>query len=63
MKRKKIVSSVGNCGSVKIEISVDMTGLLREEVEKLINRAASECMITVSNLPYCCSYLSEVKVK
>ena len=66
MKRVKTISANGRKVTVNILVQVD-TGsnslLRREEVDEMVNRLASKCMIIIPEIPYVHVALSEVKVK
>ena len=66
MKRVKTISANGRRVSVSIKVQVN-TGsnrlLAREEVDEMVNRIASRCMIIIPDVPYVHVALSEVKVK
>ncbi len=66
MKRVKTISANGRKVSVSIKIQVDTGGnrlLARDEVDQMVNRIASRCMIIIPDVPYVHVALSEVKVK
>ena len=66
MKRVKTISANGRRVTVSIHVQVD-TGnnslLTRDEVEEMVNRLASKCMVIIPEIPYVHVALSEVKVK
>ena len=66
MKRVKTISANGRKVSVSIKVQID-TGsnrlLARDEVDEMVNRIASRCMIIIPDIPYVHVALSEVKVK
>ncbi len=66
MKRVKTISANGRKISVSIKVQVD-TGnnrlLTRDEIDEMVNRVASRCMIIIPDIPYVHVALSEVKVK
>ncbi len=66
MKRVKTISANGRKVSVSIKVQID-TGnnrlLARDEIDEMVNRVASRCMIIIPDIPYVHVALSEVKVK
>ena len=66
MKRVKTISANGRKISVSIKVQVD-TGnnrlLTRDEIDEMVNRVASRCMIIIPDIPYVHVALSEVKIK
>ncbi len=66
MKRVKTISANGRKVTVSINVQIDTgsNGLLtRWEVEEMVNRLASKCMVIIPEIPYVHVALSEVKVK
>ncbi len=66
MKRVKTISTNGHMVSVNIRVEIDTGGnslLKKEQVEDMVNRLASKCMIIIPEIPYVHVALSEVKVK
>lgn len=65
MKRKKIVKArIKYGGNIKITVEATTFGLVREDAEIVINRLASDAMISITHTPYLGDItLSQIKVK
>ena len=66
MKRVKTITANGHKVSISIKVQIDTGGngtLTRGEVDEMVHRAASRCMMIIPDIPYIHVALSEVKVK